>query len=174
MGSRERLALMNSLSSEIQDAIILDLFAGTGTIGLEALSRGAKSVDFIENHPAAIHTLLKNIQNLNLESETKIFSQSVFNFKPTKIYNIIFADPPYPLFLQTSKHFAKPQKNYPNKIGNMSLNKTLINKLNFYLKFTNNLFVLSHPDIFNPSLIEASLLSTRKFASANISVFSKK
>ena len=49
MGSRERLAIMNSLSSHLEGKVVLDVFSGTGALGFEALSRGAKHVSFIEN-----------------------------------------------------------------------------------------------------------------------------
>ena len=57
MGERERMAIFNALRDEIPGRRILDAFAGSGAIGLEALSLGAARVDFMEKHPKAIRTI---------------------------------------------------------------------------------------------------------------------
>jgi len=59
---RAREALFNIIGSQIENGLILDLFAGTGALGLESLSRGAKYVVFIDNHPKALATIKKNIK----------------------------------------------------------------------------------------------------------------
>ena len=64
MGERERAAIFNSIRNEIPGRRILDAFAGSGAIGIEALSLGASHVDFMEKHPKAIRTIQKNLQTL--------------------------------------------------------------------------------------------------------------
>ena len=88
MGDRERMAIFNRLRSEIPGKVILDAFAGSGALGLEALSLGAKEVDFLENNPEAIRTIKSNL--------TKLGQKAQVIKKPAREYDLIFADPPYP------------------------------------------------------------------------------
>ena len=86
------------LKEEVKDARCLDLFAGTGALGLEALSRGAKSCDFIENGPSAIHSLKANVAALRARNYTRIFDRDAIPFveRITQVaYDVAFADPPY-------------------------------------------------------------------------------
>lgn len=108
MGERIRNALFNKVGSEIEGARVLDAFAGTGSVGLEALSRGAAHVTFVERDKIAQKILAKNIALLGCESETEIVRTSVNNWLETadiENYDIIFADPPYhdPQFSTVSK-----------------------------------------------------------------------
>jgi 16S rRNA (guanine(966)-N(2))-methyltransferase RsmD len=93
-----RISLFNSLREKIKDSYFLDLFSGSGIVGIEALSLGAKKVVFVENHLPAIRLLRININNLNMEEKVEIFSYDVFsflkNYKGEK-FDIIFIDPPY-------------------------------------------------------------------------------
>ncbi len=98
MGERIRNALFNKVGAEIQGARVLDAFAGTGSVGLEALSRGAAQVTFVERDKIAQKILAKNIALLGCEDETEIIRTSVNNWLETadiENYDIIFADPPY-------------------------------------------------------------------------------
>jgi len=67
---RLRETLFNILSPEIQDAVFVDVFAGSGAVGIEALSRGAAHTIFIENHTAAAAVLRRNLQSLGIALET--------------------------------------------------------------------------------------------------------
>lgn len=98
MGERIRNALFNKVGAEIQGARVLDAFAGTGSVGLEALSRGAAQVTFVERDKIAQKILAKNIALLDCEDEAEIIRTSVNNWLETadiENYDIIFADPPY-------------------------------------------------------------------------------
>ena len=98
MGERIRNAMFNSIGSELIDTQVLDAFAGTGSVGLEALSRGAHHITFIERDKIAQKILAKNIASLDVENETKVIRTSVNNWLETSeagSYDIIFADPPY-------------------------------------------------------------------------------
>lgn len=97
---RVREAIFNILAFQIQDSIVLDLFAGTGAFGIEALSRGAVSAFFIDNDSDSISVIRENIKHLSLEDATKIL-----RWNPTisltclnslqSTFNLIFMDPPY-------------------------------------------------------------------------------
>jgi 16S rRNA (guanine966-N2)-methyltransferase len=75
---------------------VADLFAGSGALGLEALSRGAAHALFAEQDPAAIRAIRANIANLRAQGETEVRVGSVMALGPTKApYDIILMDPPY-------------------------------------------------------------------------------
>lgn len=106
MGERIRNALFNSIISEIQDAEVLDAFAGTGALGLEALSRGAKSVIMVEKDRLAQKIISKNIEMLGAEEEATLIRSSMNSWISTnedKRFDLIFVDPPYYEF---ERHFA--------------------------------------------------------------------
>jgi 16S rRNA (guanine966-N2)-methyltransferase len=67
-----REAIFNILSSLVMEAVVLDLFAGTGALGLEALSRGARSALFIDSHPDAALLLKKNIDACGMTREARV------------------------------------------------------------------------------------------------------
>jgi 16S rRNA (guanine966-N2)-methyltransferase len=93
-----RAALLDMLGTELAGARILDLFAGTGALGLEAISRGARTADFVEFRPASLHALRANVAALRLRERTRIFKRDAMAFAQgleTGSYDIAFADPPY-------------------------------------------------------------------------------
>ena len=88
------------INVEINNSIILDLFSGSGSFGLECISRGAKFVNFFENYPEALKILKKNISKMDVLENCKIIEENCFNHfrekKDNRIkYDIIFLDPPY-------------------------------------------------------------------------------
>ena len=88
----------NKISFEIEKSNILDLYAGTGSFGLECLSRNAQNVSFVEKEIEAIKILKKNIKKLKVENKSNIYSIDVFNFVTKNIknkYDLIFCDPPF-------------------------------------------------------------------------------
>ncbi len=96
----------NKISFRIENTNVLDLYSGTGSFGLECISRGATDAIFIEKEKAAITILEKNIKKLKVEDKTKIFSDDVFNIikkhdgttfsllAEMKLH-LIFCDPPF-------------------------------------------------------------------------------
>ena len=93
-----RAALLDLLDGELNDARVLDLFAGSGALGLEAISRGARSADFVEFRPASLHALKANIAALRLRDHTRVFKRDALPFVSVldaDRYDIAFADPPY-------------------------------------------------------------------------------
>lgn len=97
---RLRESLFDICQGYIQDAAFLDLFAGSGAMGLEAISRGAKSATFIDNNRESIRCIQQNVENLGIKDQTQVFSGDVFEAiaklsQRGKVYGIIYADPPY-------------------------------------------------------------------------------
>lgn len=93
-----RAAMMTALEPELKSARVLDLFAGSGALGLEALSRGARSCDFVENSPAAIHALKANVAAVRAGRAARIFLRDAIQFAERLApdsYDIVLADPPY-------------------------------------------------------------------------------
>lgn len=97
--AKVRQALFNSIQSTIPDAKVLDLFAGSGALGFESLSRGAKEVVFVENSRSVIKILQKNIQTLQVQDQVHILDESVqsalSSLKKHAPFDLILADPPY-------------------------------------------------------------------------------
>jgi len=97
---RIREAIFSILGDRVQSASVLDLFAGTGAFGIEALSRGAHAAVFVDIDNDSISVLRQNIKSILLESRTKIIQWDItqnlnclFSFQLT--FNLIFIDPPY-------------------------------------------------------------------------------
>lgn len=93
-----REAWMELLEPRLKGARVLDLFAGTGALGLEALSRGARSADFVENRPTSLHALKANVAALRARERTRIFKKDALPFAAAlepEAYDLAFADPPY-------------------------------------------------------------------------------
>ena len=89
----------NKFNIVLEGANILDLFSGTGSFGLECLSRSSKHVTFVENYKKILPILRKNITELNCEKNTKIVEKDINNNLNFEIFqnqfDIIFLDPPY-------------------------------------------------------------------------------
>lgn len=97
MGERIRNAIFNSLGSTVDGTYVLDAFAGTGAIGIEALSRGATVATFIENDRVAQRVLRQNLDSLRVGDTAQIIATTVSNWLETTsdTYDVVFADPPY-------------------------------------------------------------------------------
>ena len=90
----------SKINLNIENSLVLDLFSGTGSFGIECISRGAKKVVFFENYPEAIKILEKNLNLLKNLDNHKIYKKNFFNFFSSNKnfdlkFNIIFIDPPY-------------------------------------------------------------------------------
>ncbi|MBR3181010.1 16S rRNA (guanine(966)-N(2))-methyltransferase RsmD [Candidatus Saccharibacteria bacterium] len=153
MGSREKLALFNMIMPFLPSKTVLDAFSGSGALGLEALSRGASNVVFIDSDSKSCEIIKKNLKNLgeNAENNAKVYKLPVKklenpeNSRKIPKVDIIFADPPY---------------------DNFDLEEVKI-LLNFLKK--GGIFVLSSP---KPVEIEGlTLLKSRKYAGCYISIF---
>ena len=93
-----RVRWMELLADRLEGARVLELYAGTGALGLEALSRGARSVDFLESSPAALHSLKANIATLRVARRTRVFKRDALRWVrrlEPGAYDLVLADPPY-------------------------------------------------------------------------------
>lgn len=95
---RAKEALFSILGADIHDAWVLDLFAGTGGVGIEALSRGAAGCDFVEQAPAAVRTIHHNLAQTGLAGDTvRVLRRDVFQLlrePPREPYHVVFLAPP--------------------------------------------------------------------------------
>ena len=148
MGAREKLALFNMLAGYLPGAVVLDAYAGSGALGIEALSRGASRVDFVEKNQKAIRTIQDNLASLELLGISKVFKGDVKSYASPVKYNIILADPPYDDFR-------------PEDV-----------KLLVRLLEDGGVFVLSHPDEA-PEIEGLELAKTSKYAAAHLSLYYK-
>ncbi len=96
---RVKETMFNKLMFDLEGARVLDLFCGTGNLGLEALSRGARECIFVEKNPKSIEIARKNIEKLKVASgEYKIINMDVLTYLRAyqgEPFDIIFADPPF-------------------------------------------------------------------------------
>lgn len=94
---RVREAIFNSLGSAgvLEGAVVADLFAGSGAIGIEALSRGAGHCVFVERDRAALRALNDNLDALDLRDRSKVLASDSMSVAVTIDADIVFADPPY-------------------------------------------------------------------------------
>lgn len=97
---RVKESIFGTIQNEIKDSTVLDLFAGSGNLGIEAISNGAKICYFIDNNPEVIKVLRSNINKFKIESESKIILSDWKKFlneanEKNLKFDIIFVDPPY-------------------------------------------------------------------------------
>ena len=94
---RVKEALFSIIQFEIPGASVLDLFGGTGQLGIEALSRGAKSATFVDQSSAACNLIKENLRRTKLESGAKVIRGDYLEYlsRCREKYNIILLDPPY-------------------------------------------------------------------------------
>lgn len=94
-----RMALFNIWGGQVEEGAFLDLFAGTGSVGIEALSRGARRATFVEQLPQALRVLEGNLRTLELESQSDVISSDVFaaldRLSALGPFDLIFVGPPY-------------------------------------------------------------------------------
>jgi 16S rRNA (guanine966-N2)-methyltransferase len=95
-----RQAVFNICQMQIVDARFLDLFAGSGAMGLEALSRGAKKATFVEQNRSAIRCINENIRLLQAHDRSEVLSMDIFRAlehlsKRSEPFDIVYIDPPY-------------------------------------------------------------------------------
>ena len=95
---RVRESLFNIIQSDIYDSTFLDLFSGSGAVGLEAASRGAKKVILCDKSKEAIKVINKNIEKTHLKEKVDLYNldyEILLNTKVKEIMNVIYIDPPY-------------------------------------------------------------------------------
>ena len=144
MGERERIALFNMVVDYIPGARLLDAFAGSGALGIEALSRGASEVEFLEKSPTVAKTIRSNLKKFELKA--RVCVSDAANFTSSEAFDVILADPPYDDFDLES-----------------------IEYLSGFLK-SGGILVLSHPGEA-PEVSGMSVEKSRSYAGATISIY---
>jgi 16S rRNA (guanine966-N2)-methyltransferase len=138
---------------DFTDARVLDAYAGTGALGLEALSRGARSVDFVEKNSQAQRVIAQNIATLGVQNQTKIYKiglKSFLGHDATARYDIALVDPPYNLL---PKEFSTV----------FQLNNVVKNK---------GLMILSYPGrLCVPTVNGVVVVDNRRYGEAALAVF---
>lgn len=154
MSDRVRGSLFNIIGEEIIGADVLDIFAGTGSLGIESISRGAKSATFIERDRLAIKILQENIELLGIDDKTttvRIGASTWIDKNQGNIYDVIFADPPY---------------------NNLQL--STVRRLGGLLK-PNGLMVLSYPGTGEvPPVDGIVVVDNRSYGTASLAFYRKK
>lgn len=100
MTDRTREAVFSSLGALVDGARVLDLFAGTGAVGIEALSRGAESAVLVDSGAAAVRTIGENLRRTHLEGGATVLRREALRAVEgleTGSFDLVFLDPPYPL-----------------------------------------------------------------------------
>ena len=97
---RVKESLFATIQNNLKDSVVLDLFAGSGQLGIEAISNGANTCYFIDNNKEVIKVLNKNISNLNIKYSSKVilsdWKKALNDFSNQNIkFDLIFVDPPY-------------------------------------------------------------------------------
>lgn len=154
---RVKESLFGSIQNYIKDSNVLDLFAGSGALGIEALSNGAKSCVFVDNNSELIRVINNNISNIGIKEEISIIKNDYINaleyFNDKRIkFDIVFLDPPYSLNLIN---------NCLNKIGEYGLLKE-------------NGIVVCEYENENISFNKFQLLKEKKYGTKNIKIFINK
>ena len=109
---RVRESWMAALGGSVEDARVLDLFSGSGALGLEALSRGAREVTFVERARRALETLKRNVEALGAQDQCRIIKGDAMAFVQRLApdsFDLVLADPPYDggLAQELLVHFAE-------------------------------------------------------------------
>jgi 16S rRNA (guanine(966)-N(2))-methyltransferase RsmD len=151
-GDRVREAAFN-LIGPVEDATVLDLFAGSGAMGLEALSRGAVSVVFVEKDRAAVRTIERNLDKLRLGGATVLNLDAVralaAEATARRAYDLVLVDPPYAMYVDLQSQLA----NYLPRV-----------------LARNGIAVVETDERVEPDL-PLELRTSRRYGSARISVF---
>lgn len=100
VSDRAREGVFSSIGADVPGAEVLDLYAGSGALGIEALSRGAERATFVERNRAAIRTIRQNLDRTRLTERAEVVGSEVSAFvtgrrHPDRRYDLVLADPPY-------------------------------------------------------------------------------
>ena len=170
MGSREKIALFNMLSDYLPDARVLDAYAGSGALGIEAISRGADEVLFVDESHTAMRTIVMNCMSLGLEDEQVAF----YRGKASAFYEKIIQGNGIALDAQ----MAMAAETFPKEVDVIIADPPYddfevedIENLTEYLA-DDGVLALSHPGEA-PELDGLTLEKSHQYAGATISVYTK-
>lgn len=148
MGERERIALFNIIMDRIQGKRVVDLYCGGGTLAIEALSRGAKSVIGVDTDKEALNVMKDNLKELGVQGEVLRSNVAKFIEETKEQFDLVMADPPY------DKYADEMVKNLGNLVSD------------------GGILVLSHPNK-SPEIEGMKLEDSRKYAGAHLSFYVK-
>ena len=121
---RIKETLFNMIAPTIYDSVFLDLFGGSGGIGIEALSRGAREAVFVENNPKAMACIKENLKNTRLEAKALTLTRDVmaalYQLEGDKVFDFIYMDPPYDRELENGCWNISPDPNWCMRIPSSS------------------------------------------------------
>jgi 16S rRNA (guanine(966)-N(2))-methyltransferase RsmD len=137
---RVKEGMFSAIQFDIESASVLDLYSGSGQLGIEALSRGAENACFVDKSSSAINIIKDNIKNTGFESKSKVVNSDCFDFlkSTSQSFDIAFLDPPYnnDLIMKTLPLLEKKMNpnglavcehelrlDLPEKIGKFTLKK---------------------------------------------------
>ncbi|HRO65502.1 MAG TPA: 16S rRNA (guanine(966)-N(2))-methyltransferase RsmD [Candidatus Dojkabacteria bacterium] len=157
---RIKISLFDTLSPVLANATCLDLFAGSGAIGLEALSRGAKHVTFVENDSEAIKLILENGKKTNLENQIDVLEMRVQDYLKNcrNRFELIFIDPPFPLKLEEKLEVVK--------------SSLMVTKVNGYIIFRYPSKEI-YPETININALIGQNVWQKKYGLSKITIFER-
>ena len=122
MKDRVREAVFNLIGPEIKGKHAIDLFAGTGALGLEAISRGASKATLIDRHFPSVDLIRQNISDLSLENQAEAIATDAFYWSRQFSYDenlplLLFCSPPYDMYLQQSEPLLDVLKLWIQRVG---------------------------------------------------------
>ena len=155
---RVKESLFATIQDYLKDSVILDLFAGSGNLGIEAISNGSKYCYFIDNNKDAINTIKKNISTLNIQDKSNIilsdWKKALNDFATKKNkFDIIFVDPPY-------------DYNVYEKILEKVITLDILND--------NGLIILEHSNLnLKDNYNKLVLYKTKKYGNKSVNIYKK-
>ena len=154
--NRVKESLFAMIQDKIKDSVCLDLFAGSGNLGIEAISNGARSCYFVDNNKIAVNTIESNLKKLRINEECIVIKNDYANalreFKDKNIkFDIIFLDPPYEL----------------------NLISHCLNKISEYNLLNDDGIVVCEFEKENINYKEFNILKERSYGSKNIMILGK-
>ena len=156
---RVKESLFGMIQDDIKDSTVLDLFAGSGNLGVEAISNGAKIAYFIDNNPEVIKVLNKNIANLDIQSKSRVilsdWKKALNTFATQNIkFDLIFIDPPYAYDVY---------EKILNKVSTLNLLSD------------NGLIIMEYSNLHLPTTYEnLTLYKERNYGNKSINIYIKK
>ena len=155
---RVKESLFNIIQNEIPGSTFLDLFAGSGAIGLEAVSRGARKAILCDKEKSAIQIIKKNIEKTHFQNETELYNETFEKLLTTKIHeniDICYIDPPY-------------KTNYVYEVIKIMLEKNIVNEETMIIIETDE----KERIISQIEKLDIEITDQRKYGRANL-IFAK-
>lgn len=143
---RIKESIFNIIQNRVRDSVVIDVFAGTGSLGLEAVSRGAVECYLVDKHPTTFNRLKQNVENLKFENECRCLNMDSYDAlrevaRKNKIFDLIFIDPPY------AKELIPPAMDIVTKEGLLKRDGLIVTKIDSSEEIyegNNNIVLIEH------------------------------